>query len=273
MEQRESFISYRSFHEALKDLTLEQYGRVMYAINEYALYQNEIELSGIEKTCFILIKPQLEANIKRQENGKYGSLGGRPKKTENPITTKETENKNPMGYFSTENKNPNDNENVNVNDNDKERDKGEQGFSLSQSQQEKMALINPNNKADYAKPIFDILEEAGLPCCNKNFPNFLCRDWMNAVRMLNSPVLKGLHSDEVIGALKNYVLVINHPNVWSGWKNKKSFDVFVAWEHFKDFLPDRFCLDNFLDRSIKPKQTQGGVSLDRLLQMMDEEKG
>ena len=119
-EQRESFVSYRSFHEALKGLELEQYGRVMFAINEYALYGNEIELEGIEKMCFILIKPQLDANIKRQDNGKYGILGGRPKKIDNLKDKKIETNENPMGFFSEENKNPNvnDNDNVNLNVND-----------------------------------------------------------------------------------------------------------------------------------------------------------
>lgn len=34
----DSFVTYRSYHESLKELTFEQYGRIMFAINEYSLY-------------------------------------------------------------------------------------------------------------------------------------------------------------------------------------------------------------------------------------------
>ena len=69
----ESFVSYRSFHEALKDLTIEQYGRVMYAINEYALNQVEMELNKTEKAIFNLMKPKIIAGIKYLENRKQRS--------------------------------------------------------------------------------------------------------------------------------------------------------------------------------------------------------
>lgn len=55
-EQRESFVSYRIIHEILKDLNFEQYGRFLYAINEYTLYGNEIKLEGIEKALWVSIK-------------------------------------------------------------------------------------------------------------------------------------------------------------------------------------------------------------------------
>ena len=73
----ESFIMYRSFHEALKELTREQYGNIMFAINEYALDGKTNEnLSGIEKAIFLMAKPQIDANRQRRENG---CLGGRPR--------------------------------------------------------------------------------------------------------------------------------------------------------------------------------------------------
>ena len=37
-DELDSFVTYRSYHESLKELTFEQYGRVMFAINEYSLY-------------------------------------------------------------------------------------------------------------------------------------------------------------------------------------------------------------------------------------------
>ena len=131
----DSFIFYASFAEAAGELDNEQYGALMRAINEYALFDKAPELIGVPKMLFTLIKPQLDANKKRRENGKYGSLGGRPQKEpsgkqeENSIIIEEKpnglsndmQNKNPMGFendgLGLPKNNPNVNGNVNVNDN------------------------------------------------------------------------------------------------------------------------------------------------------------
>lgn len=100
---RDSFIFYASFYEAMRCLDDAAYVAVSKAVNEYALYGNEIELDGTAKGFFQLIKPQIDANNKRYENGKkgaeYGKLGGRPRKNnpdnnpeENPYKTPNTEN-------------------------------------------------------------------------------------------------------------------------------------------------------------------------------------
>ena len=75
--KRESFIFYRSFMEALDELNDEQYARVFRAISKFALDGKETKLTGIEKVIFQLVKPQIEANIKRYENGCKG--GRKPK--------------------------------------------------------------------------------------------------------------------------------------------------------------------------------------------------
>ena len=59
------------------------------ALCELALNGHEIELTGINKTIFTLIKPIIEANSERYKNGKKG---GRPKK--NQIETKTKPNYN-----------------------------------------------------------------------------------------------------------------------------------------------------------------------------------
>ncbi len=254
----ESFVSYRSFHEALKDLTIEQYGRVMYAINEYALNHVEVELTGIEKTCFTLIKPQLEANIKRQENGKYGSLGGRPKKepqntvvnNNNPMGFNNNITENPMGLTSEENKNPN----VNLNYNENLNENGN------------IAFISPQSEV-YANEVFNVLVDNDLPCCNKNIISFMQRDFRNAMETIHR-TMHGIHSDEVIQAVKNYALVVNDPRTWHGWKAKKTFDRFVSWERFKDFLPGNFVLENFLEHSA-PKQSNG-IGKEDAFRIMEE---
>jgi len=72
-----SFVFYASFHEALEELSDVKYGKLMRAINNYAINGVMPELKKELKMAFLLIKPQIDANIERRENGK---AGGRPKK-------------------------------------------------------------------------------------------------------------------------------------------------------------------------------------------------
>ena len=114
--QRDSFIFYRSFYEAINDLPEKSQLKVYKAICEMSLNFDEIDLSGLSLTIFKLIKPQLEANNKRYING---SKGGAPKGNQNatkrqPKNNQKTTKKQPNNNVNV---NENDNENVNVNDN------------------------------------------------------------------------------------------------------------------------------------------------------------
>ena len=102
---RDSFIFYRSFYEAIKEVPAEAQLQIYKAISIYALEQEEIELSGIAKAIFSLVKPQLDANYQKYENGKQT-------KSKSKAKNKQTESK--IGT----NVNVNENVNVNVNDND-----------------------------------------------------------------------------------------------------------------------------------------------------------
>lgn len=70
MEERNSFIFYRSFYESIRELPKENRADVYDAICALALDGEEIGLEGIAKAIFILIKPQIEANNKRYMSGK-----------------------------------------------------------------------------------------------------------------------------------------------------------------------------------------------------------
>ena len=111
---RDSIVFYRSFYEAIKEIPLEEQGVVYNAIYGYALDGIEPELNGIAKAIFLLVKPQIDANNSRYENGKKGTeyrrKGGTPK-NENPKETPTEPQENPK-----ETPNVNVNENVNVND-------------------------------------------------------------------------------------------------------------------------------------------------------------
>lgn len=133
--ERESFVFYRSFYEAIKDVP-KKYRSVIYeAVFEYVFDSQEPSLSGVPSALWKLIRPQIDASQKRYENSKkgaeYGKMGGRPKKTkesekplkgyeEKPLKDKKSETLN-----VNVNSNVNENVNVNVNDNASEPD-GEQ---------------------------------------------------------------------------------------------------------------------------------------------------
>lgn len=121
MAEKESFVFYASFYEALQDLKDKERLKMYDAICELALNNKETKMAGLAKTIFTLIKPQILANQKRYENGKKG---GRPKKETNGLQEEKTngfENKKTTGYEKTETKTkPNENVNVNVNENDNE---------------------------------------------------------------------------------------------------------------------------------------------------------
>ena len=104
---RDSFIFYRSFYEAINELSKENQADTYDAIMQYALNQKEVELVGISKAIFSLVKPQLDANYKRYENGKQkkSKTEAKQKQTVSKIRTNVTVNDNV-------------NVNVNVNDND-----------------------------------------------------------------------------------------------------------------------------------------------------------
>lgn len=101
--QRESFIIYRSFYEAIKELPAQNQAEIWGAICELGLNNNLIELQGISKTVFILVKPQIEANY-----NKY--LNGLKPKNKQKVSKPKAKNK------QTESK-PLTNVNVNVNEN------------------------------------------------------------------------------------------------------------------------------------------------------------
>jgi hypothetical protein len=116
-QMKQSFIFYKSFYEAIKELPdenkLEILGVILGFSFEENYEKNLQELSPISRSIFALIRPQLEANHKKYENGckgkEYGKLGGRPRKEKNPKETPKKPQANPKLT-------PNDNENDNDND-------------------------------------------------------------------------------------------------------------------------------------------------------------
>lgn len=109
---RDSFIFYRSFFESFDGLSKKDKLILFDAICNYALNDIEQELTGVPLSMFKLLKPQLDANIRRYENG---CKGGRPKKTETKPNNNQTETKPKPNYNVNPNPNVNGNHNHNHN--------------------------------------------------------------------------------------------------------------------------------------------------------------
>ena len=109
---RESMIFYKGWVDAIKQLPGERQLELLIAIIEYGIDGEAADLSDpFMKAMLEMVKPQIDLNNTRYENGKkgaeYGKLGGRPKKSK----------KTPKKPQENPNLTPNDNVNDNVNDN------------------------------------------------------------------------------------------------------------------------------------------------------------
>lgn len=114
MEEKNGFVFYRSFYEAISKVSSkETKAEIFEAICELGLNDNVVELDdSIGQIIMDLIKPQLQANNKKYEDGKKG---GRP-----PKKTTGYEEEKTTGY---ENKKPKVKEKEKVKDKVKEKDK------------------------------------------------------------------------------------------------------------------------------------------------------
>ena len=164
---RDSIVFYRSFYEAIKEIPLEEQGVVYNAIYGYALDGIEPELNGIAKAIFLLVKPQIDANNNRYENGKKG---GKPKANQNETKTEPKPNQD---VTETE---PNENVNVNVNENDLKENIKRKVFTKPTAEEVKAYCDERKNNVD-ADKFIDFYESKGW-LIGKN----PMKDWKACVR-------------------------------------------------------------------------------------------
>ena len=151
---RDSMIFYKSFADALKALPDKDRLELYDAIFAFGIYDEEPKLSGVNSAVFTLVRPQIEANNRKYENG---SKGGRPKnqtetKTKpnnNQSITKTKPNDNQTITKAKPNHNqtitkpkPNDNDNVN----DNENEKGNGNYNASGSDDVSLSLLSYLNQ-------------------------------------------------------------------------------------------------------------------------------
>lgn len=177
---RESAIFYRSFYEAIKDLPSENQAEIYTAIFEYALNFKELELKGISKTIFTLVKPQIQANNRKYKVGKlgaeYGKLGGRGKKRkdkETPTKPQELLTETP-NVNATEYDNDKENNNVNKKENEKENVNAVNKPSLSSfSFNQFWNLYNKKTGLTMCQAIWEELSEADKELIKERLPAYI----------------------------------------------------------------------------------------------------
>ena len=118
MENRDSCVFYASWLDAIEAMPDNVRGEALMAILVYALRGETTEKQGaMTKVIMAMVKPQIEANNKRYENG---CKGGRPKVEKNQNETKPKPKRNQNETKKNQTVTYNDNVNDNVNDNESE---------------------------------------------------------------------------------------------------------------------------------------------------------
>lgn len=180
MEGRDSMIIYRSFYEAIKELPLEDQALVWNAIYEYGLNFQQVDLSGLPKTIFTLIKPQLDANIKKFENGK------RPKNKQNGSKIEAKDKQNGSKTVT------NVNENVNVNNNVNQR-----SFRVDANKDVK----------EYRKYLFDLIKDKAIS-----------RDQLFAKCKIDLSRRNELWEAFILNSIENVPLIEDDKHGWNTFK-------------------------------------------------------
>ena len=137
-KQRDTFIFYRSFKESMNELS-DADRLIMYeAISDYSLDMKEPELTGFPKALFSIIRPIIDANWQRYNNG---CKGGAPKGNKNNRFSKSTTEVQPEVNQSTTEVQANKDKNVNK---DKNKDINKESTIVSKT--DELSLSSPSEE-------------------------------------------------------------------------------------------------------------------------------
>ena len=181
-EMNDAVLFYRSFYEAIKELDDTTQVQVYNSIFQYALNDVEPDLKGVASAVFKLIRPHIDANNRRRENG---MKGGR-KKTEPEPNQNQSETKTKPKPNLTETKTePNSNQseskpegkykikNININKNIKEKESKEKERS-PEGDTKKSRFIPPT-----VEEVRMYCEEKGYSVDPQRFVDFYnSKNWM-----------------------------------------------------------------------------------------------
>lgn len=235
--QRETFVMHAEYIEDLPEEAKAQF--LMYVYN-YGIKGIVPELTGFEKTAWIKIQRRIDADIETYEKKCANLKQFRNKAAKTPDTESATENTE--SDTDTE-----------LSDTEKEKSDSDIEFEFDnefvnefeRENESKVPEPPPLPATAYAQRIFDIFTAAGLPNARGKFPSFLQRDFKNGMAYIHKNI-GSLHSDDVIGACENYAKTVNDPRSYI--TGKYSFERFVQFKNFIDYLPANYQAENFIDR-------------------------
>ena len=133
--ERNGFVFYRSFYEALCALDPETRLACYDALMNYGLNGVEPEVEGVIKAIFISFKPQIDANNRRYANG---CKGGKPKSNQDETKTKPSANQNITKVEPKEKDKDKDKDKEKVKDKEKDKDKYGKNVTLTIDEYQKL---------------------------------------------------------------------------------------------------------------------------------------
>ena len=128
-------IFYRSFYGAIRELPERNQVEVLRAICEFGFDGSEPEISGLSKTIWILIKPNLQANRKKWESGCKAKTKQPKSKTE--ANNKQTRSKVEANVYVDVDVDEDGNE-------DKDKDKNEKGLMVLPAEVPNKKFLKPS---------------------------------------------------------------------------------------------------------------------------------
>jgi len=93
VSMRKAFTFYSSYYESIKELPILNQEELYRAIIEYSFDKKEPKLTGISTSIWYLIKPNIENNISKYENGKQPKNKGLRKNKKQDISESEAKKK------------------------------------------------------------------------------------------------------------------------------------------------------------------------------------
>ena len=211
---RDGAVFYRSFYEAIKDLPADQFKACVSAIMDYALDEKEPETNGIEKTVYLMAKPQIDANNKRYQNG---TKGGRPKTKAEPNNNQiKTEPKPNQEYQKTKDK-----------EKDKKKDKEKDKEKSSYEDKKKVS-------AETIPEPLTQFEEFWAHYPNSGSQPVLAK--RRTEHAYASASLCGFSEADLIAAAKNYAEAVHIEERDTRYIKKP--ENFLSDGTYKDYLPD-----------------------------------
>ena len=138
---RESFIFYKSFSEAIKQLPETEQLKALWAIINHSVEEQEQHVEGLANIVYTMAKPQIEANKKRCDDG---LKGGRPLKK----TTGYKKEKPNVNVNNNVNENVNANGNVNCNSN-----------AITENDDVVTTIFTPNTQISFTEKQIEELEQ------------------------------------------------------------------------------------------------------------------